>query len=184
MSNAKNISYEQMFMQDYDNYVFRNLVSEKPRVQESSGANTIDIVGDVAKEVGSMIGQSAKEYGTYLKETPVTESVPATAEAATKGVTSAALGIGGDLESIARGIYSALQTQEGKSKLESFLQGLGQDTALPSTEDVATIINKLTGESAKGTGLVEGTGQLLAPVGIISKAAKGISKTAKKMKAK
>ena len=83
-----------------------------------------------------------------------------------------------------RGAYSALQTKEGQSKLESFLQGLGQETVLPATEDVSKKLDKVTGESVKGTGLVEGTGELVAPAGAIVKAAKGTAKAIKKMKAK
>lgn len=184
MSKVKDVSYEQMFMKDYDDYLFRNITSEKYQMPKEGGANVINVASDVAKEVGSAVGESAKEYGKYMQETPLSESIPTSLNELGKGLVSGALGIGGDLEHLVRGAYSALQTKEGQSKLESFLQGLGQETILPATEDVSKRLDKVTGESAKGTGLVEGSGELVAPVGAVTKVAKVAAKAIKKMKAK
>jgi len=184
MSKVKNKSYEQMFMDDYDNYLFRNLTSEKYELNQEGGANIANVAGDVVKEVGSMIGDSAKEYGQYMRDTPLSESVPASLNELGKGLVSGAVGIGGDLEHIGRGIIEVLQTPEGKSKIESFLQGLGQETFLPATEDISRRIDKVTGESAKGTGFVEGSGEIVAPIGFATKAVKSVAKAIKKTKAK
>jgi hypothetical protein len=184
MSKIKDASYEQMFMNDYYDYVFKNITSEKYQMPKEGGANVINVASDVAKEVGSAVGESAQQYGKYMQETPLKESIPTTLNELGKGLVSGALGIGGDLEHLVRGAYSALQTKEGQSKLESFLQGLGQETVLPATEDVSKKLDKVTGEPVKGAGLIEGTGELVAPAGAIVKAAKGTAKAIKKMKAK
>jgi len=184
MAKTKDVSYEQMFMDDYYEYAFRNITSEKYQMPKEGGANVMNVVGDVAKEVGSMVGESAQQYGKYMQETPLNVSLPTSLNELGKGLVSGALGIGGDLEHLVRGAYSALQTKEGQSKLESFLQGLGQETILPATEDVSKKLEKVVGESPKGTGLIEGTGEFVSPAGAVTKVAKSAAKVIKNMKVK
>lgn len=184
MDNRNNLTYEQMFMDDYNKFIYPELSSEKYGDLQEPGSTVVGVVGDVAKEAGGMIAESAKEFGQYLKETPLSESIPTTLNELSKGIVSGAIGIGGDTEQLVRGIYQVLTRPDGQSKLEAFFKGLEQDPMLPTSGDVEKKIEKATGQSPKGTGFVEGTGNVFAPATAITKGAKITGKALQKMKAK
>ncbi len=186
--------YEKMFMDEYEKMLYPDVeemafqsASETPQMltpAEPSEPGTFEVVGNVAKSLATAVVDSAKESVEFVKEKPITESVPVLLEELSKGLVSGAIGLPGDTEAIGRGIIKMLSTPEGQSKLESFLTGLGEETLLPTTENVESAIEKFTGESPKGTGFVEGTGQIIAPVGVATKAVKGLVKTSAKDKRK
>jgi hypothetical protein len=184
MDNKNNLTYEQMFEADYNKFVYPDLPAGKFDTLQDTGPSVVDVVGDVAKEVGGMIAESASEYAKYMKETPLSQSIPNTLNELGKGLLSGAIGIGGDTEQLARGIYQSLTTKEGQSKLEAFFKGLEQETLLPTSPSIEKKIEKVTGGSPKGTDFVEGSGMAVAPVGALTKGPKIIAKSLKKMKAK
>lgn len=181
MDNKNNLTYEQMFQADYNKFVYKDLPVKE---LENTGPSVVNVAGDVAKEVGGMIKESAEEFGQYMQKTPLSESIPNTLNELGKGLLSGAIGIGGDTEQLARGIYKSLTTPEGQSKLEAFFKGLEQETLLPTSSDVEKKIESKTGESPKGTDFIEGSGMAVAPVGAITKGPKIVAKSLKKMKAK
>jgi hypothetical protein len=184
MDNRNNLTYEQMFMDDYNKFIYPELSSEKYGNLQEPGSTVVGVVGDVAREAGGMIAESAKEYGKYVKETPLSQSIPATLNELGKGVVSGAIGIGGDTEQLLRGIYQVITKPENQSKLEAFFKGLEQDPLFPTSAEIEKVIEQIIGESPKGTGFVEGTGNVLAPATAITKGAKVTGKALQKMKAK
>jgi hypothetical protein len=128
MDNRNKLSFEQMFMKDYNKFVYPDLEDLK---------TAADVATDITKEVGGMIDESGKEYQEYLQNNPLSETIPETLKALGIGLASGTLGIGGDVEMIGTGLLNVLQTKEGQSKLEAFLKGLEQDTVLPTTDDVS-----------------------------------------------
>lgn len=172
MDNRNKLSYEQMFLEDYNKFIYPDI-----------GA-AVDVASNVTNEVVDMINKSGKEYQQYLQNNPMSETIPETLKALGTGIASGAIGIGGDVEMIGTGLLRVLQTKEGQSKLEAFLQGLEQDTVLPTTDDVAKRIKGVVGDTAKGTGFVEGMGEVVAPATVATEGAKKLTQTVKKMKVK
>ena len=99
-----------------------------------------------------------------------------------KGAIEGAIGTPGDLISILKGAYYAATTPEGKSKLEEFTRGLESSTGLPTTEDVKKFINELVPQLQTKATAVESVGEIIAPSGLATLAAKGVVKGIKKLK--
>lgn len=188
MSKTVEINYEQMFMKDYEDYVFRNLTSEKFNPNLTNENNrVIDVVSDVAKGVGSLIGESASEYKDYLQKTPPMTAAKKTGVELAKGSVSGGLGSFGDVEGIGRGIINSvmtlIQTKEGQNAISEFLKGF-EETALPTTENIKSKIENVTGETPKGLGFVEGVGEMLGPVGVAKATLKAVPAVSKKLRSK
>ena len=66
---------------------------------------------------------------------------------AAKGSVSATAGIGGDLESLARGIASAYRAPSGQ-RMDAFSQGLDQPTFLPTTADISAKLPDVVPQTA------------------------------------
>lgn len=101
--------------------------------------------------------------------------------AAGKGALEGAIGTPGDLVSIIKGIYYAVNTPEGKSKLDEFARGLESSTILPTTEDVKKFINELAPQLKTKATAAESVGELAAPSGLATYATKGVVKGIKKI---
>ena len=66
---------------------------------------------------------------------------------AAKGSVSATAGVGGDLESLARGIASAYRAPSGQ-RMDAFSQGLDQPTFLPTTADISAKLPDVVPQTA------------------------------------
>ena len=156
---------EQLYLQEYDDYTMQDVQpmslpeSVKPNpIEKAVSTGLQDVKQDVEqKPMQSMYGLA-------------------------KGAVEGSIGLPGDLVSIAKGIYYATQTPEGKSKLDEFIKGMESSTGVPTTEDVKgfldTILPKTEAEAA------EVVGQLLSPAGYVKPAVKTIKATKNMLKAK
>lgn len=143
----------------------------------------VEFTGEVAKNIGQEVKQSAQDYGQYLKETPAKQAISESGTELAKGVAEGALGAVGDIEGLIRGVINLATTPEGQSKLESFLKGFEENVA-KGTMDVESNIETVTGKTPKGLGYVEGVGQLIAPTTLATKGPKIVAKTVKKLREK
>jgi hypothetical protein len=119
-----------------------------------------------------MIAEGLDELKSDVENKPV-ESAYGMAKGAVQGT----IGAPGDIVSIAKGIYYATQTPEGKSKVEEFIKGMESATGLPTSEDVQKFLNKLIPSGPLST---EAAGEIVS----IGKAISKIGKSAIKNKAK
>lgn len=130
---------------------------------------------DVGGSVGRVAIQSTEEakdsFGTIVKS----------GYATAKGAVQGELGILGELEHLWNGIASIYKTPEGKSKVDSFLEGLSKETTLPDTEKMKELLNKVVPEVDKEYQIAEGIGEVVAPgallTGAVAKGAKALKKS-------
>jgi len=123
------------------------------------------------------IGSGMQSVKSEVQDKPIESAI-----AGVKGAAQGVVGLPGDLISLVRGVVSAIQTPDGKSKLDEFLVGLEKETLLPTTEDVRAFVDSITGPSeAQST---ETLGEILSPIGTAVKGAKVGAKAIKSMKAK
>ena len=96
--------------------------------------------------------------------------------AAVKGAAQAFAGLPGDIEMLLRGAINMANSEEGKPKLQQFLEGLEKDTILPTTEKIKEFIDN-NSNYFKGLRNMpqQSMGEIVAPGGYI-KAGKKISK--------
>lgn len=130
-------------------------------------------------DVGGSIGvipipsaEDAKDsFGTVVKS----------GYATAKGAVQGELGILGELEHLWNGMASIYNTPEGKSKVDSFLDGLSKETAFPDTERMKAILNKAVPEVNKDYTMAESIGEVTAPgallTGLAAKGAKALRKS-------
>lgn len=148
--------------------------------------STAEVAGKLGKNIAISAKESAQEYGQYLEKTPASESIPTSLSELGKGLLAGVGGFAGDFEQLGRGIVQVLKTPEGKSKLESFIKGLEEETALYTSTDVEGMIEDKVGKTPEGAGLPKNVGLITAPIGTAIQAAKGAAKAtssaAKKMK--
>jgi hypothetical protein len=123
--------------------------------------------GIIAGNIGEAVKEGVTEYGQYLKEKPMAETIPTSLNELGKGLLSGLGGIIGDTESLVRGIIEIAKTPEGASKIESFIKGLEQETFAPTSESFETKIETVTGQTPKGAGTPEVVGNIAAPVGAL-----------------
>lgn len=143
----------------------------------------VEFTGEVAKNIGKEIKQSAQDYGQYLKETPAKQAIAESGAELLKGITSGTAGSVGDAEALVRAVINLVTTPEGQSKLESFLKGF-EENVVKGTMDVESNIETVTGETPKGLGYVEGVGQLIAPTTLVTKGPKIVARAVKKLREK
>jgi len=143
----------------------------------------IEFAGEVAKNIGQEVKQSAQDYGQYLKETPAKQAIAESGAELAKGLAAGTYGSVGDAEGLIRAVVNLVTTPEGQSKLENFLKGFEENIA-KSTADAESDIEKITGETPKGLGYVEGVGQLLAPTTLVTKGPKIVTRAVKKLREK
>lgn len=153
---------EQTFMTEYDTHIYG------PEIEQPEFTKIAEPL------------QAVAEGGEQLR-TDVTEKPIESAYALGKGAAAGAVGFGGDIISIVRGIADMVTKPEGMSKLEAFLGGMEKGTGLPTTEDVQSFLNQFMQKPS--TEAAETTGELLAPGGYI-KAGKSLVKAGKKALAK
>jgi len=91
-----------------------------------------------------------------------------------KGAVQGFLGLPGDLETLLRGVVNMTNNEEGKGKLTKFLDGMHQDTVLPTTEKVKEFVDD-NSNYFKGlrNNPMQTIGEIIAPAGQIGLAAKG-----------
>jgi len=98
-----------------------------------------------------------------------------------KGALQGFLGLPGDLETLLRGVVNMANDEQGKGKLTKFLDGMHQDTVLPTTEKVKEFVDD-NSNYFKGlrNNPLQTVGEILAPGGYVkaAKAIKPISKIA------
>jgi hypothetical protein len=151
---------------------------------------------DVMANMGDMNKQPAVNQPEYTKPGAVNKAIVGGLEhlksdveskplesvyGGVKGAAEGFVGLPGDIISLIRGVASAIQTPEGKSKIESFISGTEGKTGLPTTQDVKSFLDTLIPPTT-ATG-AEFAGELLSPGGYI-KAGKDVVKAAKTLKAK
>lgn len=110
------------------------------------------------------------------------ESKPAeSAYGLAKGAVQGTIGSVGDLISIAKGIYYATQTPEGKNKAEEFIRGMESSTGAPTSSDVRNFLDKYL---PAGPESAEQAGEFISVGGVATKAGKEIYKASKKVLSK
>ena len=159
----------------------------QPEFYEQSMQSTAEVSGMIAKNIGESVKESAQEYGQYIKETPLKESIPTTMSELGKGAIAGVGGVVGDTVQIINAIKEVIKTPEGKAKLDAFIKGLEKPTKVlgikvPTSEDVEQMLEVVTGETPKGAGFSEGVGMIAAPIGTVAKAAKQTAKAVKSLK--
>ena len=154
----------------------------QPEFYEQSMQSTAEVGGMIARNIGESVKESAQEYGQYMKETPLKESIPTTMNELGKGLIAGVGGIIGDTEQLIYGINEVLKTPEGKSKLEAFIKGLETPTMAYTSGDIEQMLESVTGATPKGAGFPEGTGLITAPIGAVTKVAKQTAKAVKSLK--
>lgn len=95
-----------------------------------------------------------------------------------KGAVQGTVGSMGDLVSIAKGIYYATQTPEGKSKAEEFIKGMESATGAPTSDDVKQFLDQFIPSGPRST---EAAGELVSLGKVAGKAAKGVAKAGAKV---
>lgn len=155
---------EQIYLDEYNSYMYSDV---EP------------IVPEVIKQpvVSEAIAGGMQSVKSEVQNNPAEAAV-----AGAKGAVQGAIGLPGDLISLVRGVASAVQTPEGKSKLDEFLVGLEKETGLPTTEDVKMFIDTMIGKA--NAPATETLGEIMSPAGVATKAVKLSSKAIKSMKAK
>lgn len=149
----------------YVNPIDANATMETPYVPKSraSMANEMEAKGIIATP-----SQAAKE----LLSLPVST---------VKGAVQGFLGLPGDLETLLRGVVNMANDAEGKGKLAKFLDGMHQDTVLPTTERIKEFLDD-NSNYFKGlrNNPMQTVGEILAPGGYVkaTKAIKPVSKIA------
>jgi hypothetical protein len=138
--------------------------------------------GIIAKNIGQSVKEGATEYGQYLQEKPMAETIPTSLNELGKGLASGLGGIIGDTESLIRGIVEIAKRPEGASKLEAFINGIQQETIAPNSEDVEKQIEKITGSTPQGAGTPKVVGNIVAPVGTLVEGLKVGAKAIKSTK--
>lgn len=135
-----------------------------------------------AKEAVTGYGEVAKGFGTALVGTPgdIEMLGRGVAEASQAGQQNILQMIGAlskqvGLESVGNVIDTLYGNKQNRTALEALLEGLQQDTVLPTTEDVQTYLKDKYDVQFdnEGANLV---GELLAPGGYIKYGKKGFSK--------
>jgi hypothetical protein len=100
--------------------------------------------------------------------------------ATVKGAAQGFLGLPGDIEMLTRGLINMANDEQGKGKLEKFIEGMANETIFPTTEKIKEFVNQnvdyFQGEYYKDNPY-ETLGEFVAPGGYI-KAAKQIKKAA------
>lgn len=98
-----------------------------------------------------------------------------------KGVVTGAIGIVGDTISLGRGLYEIGRRGGDESALDAFLAGIKEKTIAPTTKDINEWIDKniplperMKGESVPGL-----IGEVVAPVGAVTKVVKEVAKGVK-----
>ncbi len=161
---------------------FRNVI------QDTFVDNELGDNWEITKTVGSAIKESVKEsFDDYanaavkaVDEGNLPEFVNESLTALGKGAVQGVGGIAGDAEKLFYGLIAIAQTPKGKSKLTEFGKALQKDTFFTNTEDMARHINNLFGtETKEELGLIEGTGEIFAPIGTVAKVATGVGKKLK-----
>jgi hypothetical protein len=160
--------------EEYDSYIGKLNTSDPSRVKT--------IIKREAKEAVAGYGELAKGFGTALVGTPgdVEMLGRGVSEASqtgqqniiqTLGVLSKQVG----LEGVGNVIDKLYGNKQNRTALEALLEGLQQDTVLPTTENIQDYLkeNYDVQFDNEGANLV---GELLAPGGYIKYGKKGISK--------
>ena len=132
----------------------------------------IDVGGAVGRVAIPSEDEEAKDqFGTIVKS----------GYATAKGAVQGELGILGEIEHLWNGLTSIYNTPEGKSKVDSFLEGLSKESKLPDTERIKEMLNKVMPEVDKEYQIAEGIGEVVAPgallTGIAAKGAKALKKS-------
>lgn len=143
----------------------------------------IEFAGEVAKNIGQEVKQSAQDYGQYLKETPAKQAIAESGAELAKGLAAGTYGSVGDAEGLIRAVVNLVTTPEGQSKLESFLKGFEENIVI-GTAGAESDIETITGKTPKGLNYVEGVGQLLAPTTLVTKGPRIVGKAVKKLREK
>jgi hypothetical protein len=154
----------------------------QPEFYEQSMQSAAEVGGIIARNIGESVKESAQEYGQYMKETPLKESIPTTMSELGKGLIAGVGGIVGDTEQLIYGINEILKTPEGKSKLDALIKGLEKPTKAKTSGDVEQMLEGTTGETPEGAGFPKGVGLVAAPIGTVAKAAKQTAKAVKSLK--
>ena len=154
----------------------------QPEFYEQSMQSAAEVGGIIARNIGESVKESAQEYGQYMKETPLKESIPTTMSELGKGLIAGVGGIVGDTEQLIYGINEILKTPEGKSKLDALIKGLEKPTKAKTSGDVEQMLEGTTGETPEGAGFPKGVGLVAAPIGTVAKAAKQTAKAVKSFK--
>lgn len=132
----------------------------------------IDVGGAVGRVAIPSEDEEAKDqFGAIVKS----------GYATVKGAVQGELGILGEIEHLWNGLTSIYNTPEGKSKVDSFLEGLSKESKLPDTERMKAMLNKVMPEVDKEYQIAEGIGEVVAPgallTGIAAKGAKALKKS-------
>ena len=167
--------------EEYDSYI--------GKLNTSDPNNIKDVVTRKAKKAVKGYGEVAKGFGTALVGTPgdiemlgrgVSEATQASRQniIQTLGALSKQVG----LESVGNVIDTLYGNEQNRTALEALLEGLQQDTVLPTTENIQDYLkeNYNVQFDNKGANLV---GELLAPGGYIKygkKAITGVTDAVKK----
>jgi hypothetical protein len=134
----------------------------------------------VSKSRASMAVENEAK-GIIATPTQAAEALLSMPIGAVKGAVQGFLGLPGDLETLLRGVVNMAKDEEGKSKLTKFLDGMHQDTVLPTTEKVKEFVDD-NSNYFKGlrNSPYQSIGEVLAPGGYVkaTKAIKPISKIA------
>jgi len=167
--------------EEYDSYIGKLNTSDPDKVK--------DVLKREAKEAVTGYGEVAKGFGTAVVGTPgdvemlgrgVSEATQASQQniIQTLGALSKQVG----LESVGNVIDKLYSNKQNRTALEALLEGLQQDTVLPTTEDVQQYLkeNYDVQFDNEGANLV---GELLAPGGYFKygkKAITGVTDAVKK----
>ena len=144
---------------------------EKPYVARSRAAMAPEL------EAKGIIATPAEAAQTALIDAPL---------ATVKGAAQAFAGLPGDIEMLLRGAINMANSEEGKPKLQKFLEGLEKDTILPTTEKIKEFLDD-NSNYFKGLRNMpqQSMGEFVAPGGYIKagkKISKGISAMTKAIK--
>ena len=167
--------------EEYDSYI--------GKLNTSDPNNIKDVVTRKAKEAVKGYGEVAKGFGTALVGTPgdiemLGRGVSEATQAGQQNIiqTLGALSKQVGLESVGNVIDTLYGNEQNRTALEALLEGLQQDTVLPTTENIQDYLkeNYNVQFDNKGANLV---GELLAPGGYIKygkKAITGVTDAVKK----
>lgn len=152
---------------DYFNYSLDKQFGEvRPEPPEQ-----IDVGGSIGVIPIPSTEDAKDSFGTVVKS----------GYATAKGAVQGELGVLGELEHLWNGMASIYNTPEGKSKVDSFLDGLSKETAFPDTERMKAILNKAVPEANKDYTIAESIGEVTAPgallTGLAAKGAKALRKS-------
>jgi hypothetical protein len=153
------INLEKMYMDEYDDILYAD-------IRRPEGVAEPNIVDE-------LVTQGVTAFKQDVEEKPLESAM-----AIPKGMVQGSAGALGDIESIIRGVVAAVKTPEGKEWLDSFIEGMEQETMIPNVEDFRNMLNKYLGPTEATA--AESAGEIVGVGGVVKGAAKGISGAAKR----